>query len=597
MNLTDSNQKRYSLTIIGGGPRGLSALESILDQYSKNDTSIPLNILLFESRTYLGAGFVYDLEQPDTNWLNISNRGLTIPSRNEIHLRGLTIPAFKSYQDWASYDKKSDAGTTPDTFVPRSTLGKYLNERYDTIAKVLKQCDWFHIIGESVKQVDWEQDTFNIGTDSGAIYHSNEVVLTIGHQPTEHSEQILKWSEFDDQNDSVHLITQPYPISSILSSKVLQQDTNVAIRGFGLAMIDVMRALTIKMGGRFETLDESTQQLRYIKSGNEPKLMVPFSLDGLPMAPKLVNLDIDKRFMPTKVEKEDFENHLETIAQSGATKDITFVVNAIVPIIIRLYNDLGSRAYNHNLDDDTLRNVISSWLLDEEFEHDLIVPKGQPAENTLRAFVGMATDESSVSLDFCIGHVWRHSQPTMYKALSFSKLPDEVISEIVQLDERLKRYSYGPPVASLQQLIALLEVGLISLDYVNNPNVVTTSKGWRLEKNEKSIQAKLMINSVLDAPKLLKINSPVVRHLLSQSIVHPVHSELGIETYKDGRVVVEDHNEVVPLAVLGRIAKGTLIGVDAILECFNERSELWAKGVLKRLSSQQSKEKNSMLSS
>jgi len=34
---------------------------------------------------------------------------------------------------------------------------------------------------------------------------------------------------------------------------------------------------------------------------------------------------------------------------------------------------------------------------------------------------------------------------------------------------------------------------------------------------------------------------------------------------------------------LGRLCQGTVLGVDAILECFRLRIEDWAKGVVERL--------------
>ena len=91
-----------------------------------------------------------------------------------------------------------------------------------------------------------------------------------------------------------------------------------------------------------------------------------------------------------------------------------------------------------------------------------------------------------------------------------------------------------------------------------------------------------MVNSILPAPELLKVKSPLVKNLLENDLIQPVHSELGIETHKNGIVNVPESEQMIPLAVLGRLAKGSIIGVDAILECFGTRITDWAEGVLDR---------------
>ncbi|MGB5822172.1 MAG: FAD/NAD(P)-binding protein [Saonia sp.] len=572
-----------NLAIVGGGPRGLSALESIYGHMAIKGGLTSFQTMFFESRELPGAGHVYDADQPDTNWLNVSERGLTISGRQEVKCDDFLIPSFPSYQEWAGYDKNENSGSVPDKFPLRSTLGKYLYERYVSIASVLEKANLLQVIKGEVIEMDWNEGKFTIALKDGTIHQSEELVLTIGHQSTKNSKQILDWSAYVEENNMVELITKPYPVSDILKSKLLGTYSVVALRGFGLAMIDVMRALTIGLGGEFKVVDEATQKMIYLKSGKEPSEIVPFSLDGLPMAPKLLNLEIDRWFFPTDEEKEDFKTTVGHIAEKGTATDIQFLIGTIEPIAFRVFKDLGDKAYSYDLEEEELHKIINAWLSDEEFEHPLIVPKTNTAEETLKAFVGMATGTESISLDFCIGHVWRHCQPTLYKAVSFSNLEAEIIADIVELDERIKRYSYGPPVASLQQLLALIKIGIVTLDFVNDPDIRTTEKGWELSKGKKSIIADLMINSVLDPPKLLDIDSPIVCNLLHESLVEPVHGELGIETYKNGCVALSEERDKIPLAVLGRLSKGTLIGVDAILECFGLRSELWAEGVVERM--------------
>ena len=90
-----------------------------------------------------------------------------------------------------------------------------------------------------------------------------------------------------------------------------------------------------------------------------------------------------------------------------------------------------------------------------------------------------------------------------------------------------------------------------------------------------------MVDTVLDAPKLLAVNSPIITNLLANDLVQTVHSKLGILTSNDCRIISEEGKQL-PISLLGRLAKGTVVGVDAILECFGDRSEMWATAVVER---------------
>jgi len=572
-----------SVGIVGAGPRGLSALESLYHALADNNVDLEIRTLLFEEKELPGAGHVYDLNQPDTNWLNVSERGLTIPARKEIRHGAARIPAFPSYHEWAGYNEAEDAGEVPDKFPLRSKLGRYLNDRYISIAATLEEVGVLMVIRGPVVAADYAEDHFTILLEDGSSYQVDEMVLTIGHQPTKNSKQISNWLDYAKDNPTIDLITQPYPIARTLESPVFNANNIVALRGFGLAMIDVMRGLTAGLSGRFDVVNEATREMRYVRGGNEPSKIIPFSLDGLPMAPKPLNLEIDQWFFPTEEEKKSFGNYLSQVSKQGDAEDISFMVDAVTPIVIRVLKQLRSKARPNALKPLELKKVIHSWLADPDYEHELIVSKKDPTKKMLEAFVGMATGSKLVSLDFCIGHVWRHCQPTLYEALSFSNLPETIIAAVVQLDERLKRYSYGPPVDSLQQLLALVRGGIVSLDFVDDPEIETTNDGWKLTKDNDTVVAQIMVNSVLDSPKLLEVNSLLVLNLLHESMIAPIHGDLGIETHENGCVILAEEKEELPLAILGRLAKGTLIGVDAILECFGQRSNLWAEGLVDRL--------------
>jgi len=575
------------IAIVGGGPRGLAALEALILKLSNSEYNFNGKITIFEQSKFLGAGEVYSPDQAHTNWLNISQRGLTLPARPEITLNGVYIAEFPSYQTWVNAPNNSTIND-PDIFPPRSTLGRYLVERFECIARPLRKVNIVDIIKAKIINIQCNDKDFDITSECKRSWCANEVALTIGHQPTEVSKQWLEWKTVADRSKYIEAIDYPYPVSALNENKTIDRDNGIAIRGFGLAMVDAMRALTIGRGGRFISSTDEPINMVYSKNGHEPKVIMPFSLNGLPMAPKPFNEKVDQQFFPTPQELNNLEHILSKAAKKGTETSKNFVLTEIAKIATRVFNDLPYNAKvsnkpNDNLTKDELHTCIYQWLHDSTFECNLIMSCKLDTYILMENFVKMAFSEAPISLDYCIGQVWRHCQPTLYKALSYSNLDDDVMTEIIEKDEQLKRYSYGPPVQSIQQILALVDADILNLNFNNNPDINITPKGWTLTNGSQSITVAKMVNSVLDTPAVAKINSPIIEHLKSQKLIKLVSSDLGVTTKKNGCIEPVNDHEDIPLAIMGRLAKGTLLGVDAILECFNDRTTYWAEDVIKRL--------------
>ena len=155
--------------------------------------------------------------------------------------------------------------------------------------------------------------------------------------------------------------------------------------------------------------------------------------------------------------------------------------------------------------------------------------------------------------------------------------------DVVNYIEASKRYSYGPPVKSLQQLMALVEAGVLNLDFVNNPTITPVENGWKLEKNNQSIITQVMVNSVIDAPQLVAVSSPLIQNLLEDKRVDPVSYKLGLHTLEDGSIISKNGNSHQHISLLGRLAKGSIIGVDDLIECFGKPAHKWADSLIERL--------------
>ncbi len=569
------------LAIIGIGPRGGFAFENIILELIERNAMSHIHFLLFEETGNFGNGAIWDVTQEETNWVNIHERALELEGRKQIRSAVIDIPAFPSYHEWIGIDFSKLSDAVADSYPPRATLGRYLKERFETLAKPLLDGNWVTLIEEKVIKVDvLESKKLQIKTSQAVYKDVDELLLTIGHQPTKLTEEMISWEKYSSQNENVTLFKNAYPVKAFLYNNALDQNATVAVRGFGLAMIDVVRAIAEKFGA-FTRIDEDTHACNYHSELNIKGMIVPFSLDGLPPVPKPFNAAIDAQFKPSDIQLKQYGKTISQTTLQNEANSPSFLLAAFAPIAVQVFMDL-----NHKVAVDKTANeletIIMRWLEDPTKDYEGMVPLNASAMVMMQNYVDMATGKAPISLDYCIGQVWRHCQPTMYEKLSFNKCSDEVFASIIEIDEQSKRFSYGPPVAAIQQLLALIEQGILSIDFLKEPEIELTNAGWKFIKNKKDKIITILIDSVLDAPKVDEVSSPLVEHLLDSDIITEVHDELGIDIEESGLVCSEIETDICSIALLGRLAKGTVIGVDAMLECFGPRPKKWATAAAKR---------------
>ncbi|WP_052466972.1 FAD/NAD(P)-binding protein [Psychroserpens damuponensis] len=568
-----------TLAIIGLGPRGLFALETVLTKLENANKT--LNIIGFEPSKYPGAGPVWDLDQADSNWINITERALKdLKRRPVIQFLDLEIPSFPSYHDWSNFEQTE---LEPDKFPPRHKIGTYLNQRFISLHEALKLSSNFNLHPLKIINIEYKKTKLLLHTKTNT-FKCDDLLLTIGHQPTNVAKQLKSWQIHALSNDRFKVFESPYPMAQFNDLKNCR-DITIGIRGFGLAMLDVMRALVINNFGNFKTTNPSTFECIYYKTEPQNLTVIPFSLDGLPVIPKPLNEEIDLWYKPTALEILQFKSNIEAYAQTDkSTNSLEFIIKPFSKIVARVYHDLATKARAHHLDRIHIESIVQIWLQNQDYNHELIQDKTIDIYQLITNYIAMALGEQAASLDFCIGQVWRHCQPTLYSAFSYANLSDNIINHVIALDESTKCYSYGPPIESMQQLLALVDAKIISFAYLSDPNIKNTKFGWQFTnlKGNHDI-ATVMINSVLDAPQLLDVNAPVITHLLAADLLEPIHTKLGIETTKNAIVKSNQNDIKTHIAVLGRLAKGSVIGVDAILECFGPRIKNWAQAYVAQL--------------
>lgn len=575
--MTKSN---FDLAIVGLGPRGHYALERFVQELSRAGTVKAVRILLVEETEQLGNGPVWDLSQPDSNWSNVNARILELPERPEINLGTALIEGFPSYHDWAAKKPTARSADNSDHYPPRSVVGTYLHERFATLLHPLVEHGIAKLVQERAVAVALTEKGSCVTTRSGVKFFADQVLLTVGHQPTQQDPQIKGWRAEIEAKDSLCLFDEPYPVGPIVDSIKTRTEAAIAVRGYGLATIDVVRSIAVSHGS-FSLRDEQSRELTFAPTGEVAPTIIPFSLDGLPMGPKPVTEHLDRQFAPSEKILEALGRELSDPELQARATGKAFLLDAMTPVIVSVFRGLEHKRDDAPFDHDALHHLVKAWIEDPAQGHKCCLDTDQPPIDLLKNLVQIANGSAPVSLDYCIGQVWRHCHPTIYSSLSHSALSDDILAEIILTDESMKRYAFGPPIESLQQLIALYEAGMLDLAYLADPDITVIDHGWVLTSGDHHATAQIMVNAVLDAPKIADVRSPLIEGLLHDGLVAPVHDELGVATTADGYVISQNEN-ILPIAVLGRLAKGAIIGVDAILECFGERPRTLASSAAKR---------------
>lgn len=536
-----------TLAVVGFGPRGLGALEALAINAMQGGMRFKIDI--FDTLDALGAGPNFHPEEDPLCILNIPVRILDIdpPVCMSDHIA--------PYAEWSATDYDGD------DFPPRADLGAYLEARFAALCDAAH--DVFDVTHIKAKAGELKQgDGWHVTTKNDRYGPYDEVLLSPGQPATELDPQMKEWTDHAATHD-LDLLPS-YPGKELLEAANDWQDKTVAIRGLGLSTHDVLRLLTVGLGGRFEGD-------RYKRSGREPRKILPFSRDGLPPAPKPATAEIDHLFDPTNGETEAFNAALKQAVVQDPDGALETICAALIPPALRILDAC------HNAQP---RHVVEQWLAAERK-----TPGAQDIQDTiatLRVSIEMAHQRMPPSVGYVIGQLWRKLQNELRRGVNSAVLAPKTAITIVGFDEALKRYSYGPPVAASEQLMTLIDDGLVSLQAVDDPDILMEPNGWRLIEGDAALLAPVMIDAVLPNPSLETIVAPLMKGALDEGLITPVAEGFGAQTRPDGSLVGHDGAAHTGLCLLGRLSLGSVIATDSLHDCFGASTHRWAAGVIDR---------------
>lgn len=534
--------KTLKLAIIGFGPRGLAALEALTAACAGHE--IRLSVHVFDPFPWHAAGPNFSPDEALVCQLNIPMRAVEIPADS----------GFPGFADWAR-------DVAEDEFPPRAMLGRYFTERFDHLrqnwpATVDLACHRSKVSGLTREGPTWRLTTADL-TD-----YFDDVLMTLGQPATQEDKQISAWRKHASANGLT--LCGAYPGRGLIERAADWTGEVVAVRGLGLASLDVIRALTLGLGGRFT-------DGCYHPSGREPSRIVPFSMDGRAPYPKPATAALDARFDPSPAETATFVAALKAAFAAEPPAALSTICEAMVAPALRVLRACGA-----SVDEATMRD----WLETERDE-----PGAQTQDDTvtaLRAGIAEAEGSAPPSIGYVIGQLWRKWQGELRDSYRRAELPLALAEALTGFDEGLKRYSYGAPIETARQLLILIDAGIVDPRLTEDPDIGLRPKGWLLNEGDQQVMAPIMVDGVLPPPRLSDITDDIFVALRDSGVLVEVGEGLGARTTAEGAVIDRPGATVPGLWLLGRMANGSVIAFDSIHDCFGDTTKDWARAVAER---------------
>ena len=506
--------------IIGGGPRGLWAVEELASRAGR--AGVSLDVHVFEPGQ-LGLGSAYSPQQPSYKRMNVTSR--------------IVSTALGSFTQWrhacsATAPRHSEAedlfSSADDYFPARALVGEFL------IAS------WEHALGNLPRRV------------TVTVHH--EKVTTL--QPVKSvPESAERWSVNGSIFDRVllaagHASTWPGAFDPV----VAEDRAPIALRGLALTFIDATLDLTEGRGGYFQPAEspEFPGQLTYVPSGREPRAIVPFSRSG--------------RFMETKVDPEGMLAHLDLeesiIRGSNQVRLASTDVELTAAIAKTACEMLSVARCVYRTQAQSIGNVDTPANYDEQdlaAIHQVLAGSdaGEPVED-LRQSLLVATGSHQPTARWAAGHAFRTLYPAIVERTSFGGRVD--FPGFGDLARRMERVAFGPPIINSAKILALLDAGILSTQHLTDGQAArATTQGFT--------------DCVIAPPGL--VPGTLAAELVSQGIAHVPQGHRGIKVHRDGSL--PDHPT---LAIVGRDTEDVVLGPDTLSRTLHDVVTRWARGVV-----------------
>jgi len=549
----------FQVCVVGAGPRGVSVLERVCSNAAASPTGPRIVVHVVDPHPP-GAGRVWRAGQSEHLLMNTVSSQVTLFTDASVRIDG-PVSAGPSLHEWARFVSVVGLpGTLPDEVLAEAArLGP---DTYPTRALYGRYLTWAfrRIVGTAPSRVDirvhqttaLSLDDAGHGSDGpqtvtladGTVLDGLDVVvLAQGHVPVEPTAAERDLARFASANGLAYW--PPGNPADVDLSGVLPDDA-VVLRGLGLSFFDHVALLTLGRGGRFEPADGS---LVYRASGNEPRIYagsrrgVPFHARGenqkgafgrhdpVVMTSSVVadlrersrskgGVDFRADVWPWVSREVEGVYYEALIARDDCVCSAARFRTGMaqVPVGQRLPNsfldDFGVAA-GDRWDWDQLANPVPADALDgpDEFRVWLL---DYLAEDLRRSRAGNVSGPVKAALDVLRDLRNEVRLVVDHAGLTGASQRDDLEGWYSPLNAFL---SIGPPASRIEELVALVEAGVVTLLGPAVSVVADTSTGMFVASSARIPGSQVHVSALVEArlpdPDLSRADDPVLKHLLA----------------------------------------------------------------------------------
>ncbi|HEY7049815.1 MAG TPA: FAD/NAD(P)-binding protein [Jatrophihabitantaceae bacterium] len=560
------------------GAWGLCVLERTISRARLSDH--PIRVHAIESGVLGGAA--YGPGQPDYFVLNNACGQLSLyASPDSAVTPGYSLSLFewacsRGYR-WVGDECRIGEGGRPITagdYLPRRLMGEYLSWFYETaIQELPPNLEFVRYHSAAVDIVAEGDDRERIVLADGRSIVVHHVVLTSGHTPNQ--EPPVRPGEVQ--------FRPAYPIEELTESPAAGEP--VAVSGMGLVAYDVIAALTTGRGGVFRDADD---RKIYEPSGREPLINL-YSRSGMPYCAKSVTgVDPTGDYRPVVCTPDAFAAIRGDESSPRRKVDLR---RELLPLLLaemraRYYVQAAGVSNGPVYAQRTRDRLVRAWqdgTFDEATDdlairHGAFDPKEHlfPGENGLYAsstdyqkhFYTMVEDDLDEALlpwgspVKAAQEVLRILRDDIRSIIEFGGLSLESYVDFKHnVKGRVNRLEAGPPLLRSQQLLALMDAGVLQVPFGPDPELRMDANGQVvISSTQLDIPYTATVSSVirghLDMPLLANSASPLLSRLYGQGRL----TELRYGTTAVGSVALSE--DFHPCDVDGRVQRNiSVLGV------------------------------------
>ena len=551
------------IAVVGGGPKSLFALLALHDLLPPGSKS-RISVDVYDPHPP-GSGSVWRAAQPQMLRLNV-NAGIVDASSS------LNRENFASWVDHAAPE------LSDEKYPPRALVGRYLREQFELLLQhgnVTVTHAPNVVTGVERVKNQW----LLTGPFGSACYE--EVLLATGHGLGDASPRRPQLGEL------LPRVLNPHPLignySSLTSAAILPEQS-VLIRGAALTAYDVALLLTEGRGGSWQPHASRVpaRELRYVRSGREPKRITLTSRSGLLMDPKSEDVPAAimaclERFKPRV--RQWGREHSQSTSDAGRLAGLWTTLLRCAQECAQI---MGVQASALAL----WRTALTGLSVD---------PECGPVAGGGADSVPSARESAPVALEDCMppgqqlcqsllvnhfqapittGWLWARVWSALYAelvvAIDRSSRSRHEWRQFVQISSNLERFAFGPPELTARKLLALFDSGILHM----------------APPTERASSAEFLIDAVTPGPGVLEQPAPAgcpASHLYAgllrdgQVLVRP--GERGILTDLDGTCISADGSRTESLAAVGRPTEGPTLGHDTLNRSLHGEYRLWAQRI------------------